>query len=120
MQVTEERPPIVSVQGLGRPALRAARRIGRAISGLLGRRFLGKPVGVWLLWVVVLGILAFCPGVMSDPGMWPYLVDPELLALVVVMGVQYSQREITVWRVQALDRWQRRPWRRAKQNNGEV
>jgi hypothetical protein len=30
--------------------------------------------------------LAACPLLLSDPGMWPLLADPELLALVVIGG----------------------------------
>jgi hypothetical protein len=36
---------------------------------------------------------------LSDPAMWPYLVDPELLALVVVVGARYSRVELTLARI---------------------
>lgn len=68
---------------------------------LFERRLFGKPLGVWLLWAVAVGVLAACPVIISDPGMWPYLFDPELLALVVVIGVQYTRIELGVLRLHA-------------------
>jgi hypothetical protein len=72
---------------------------------LFEHRVLGKPLGVWLLWAAAVGVLATCPVIISDPGMWPYLLDPELLALVVVVGLQYTRIEIGVLRLQALAWW---------------
>jgi hypothetical protein len=31
--------------------------------------------------------------------MWPYLLDPELLALVVIVGARYSRIELTLARI---------------------
>jgi hypothetical protein len=39
---------------------------------------------------------------LSDPAMWPYLLDPELLALVVIIGFRYAWLEIDLLRVQLL------------------
>ena len=44
-------------------------------------------------------MLAACPMLLSDPGMWPYLLDPELLALVVIVGARYSRIELTLARI---------------------
>ncbi len=77
-----------------------ARRGPMSPRRVLGGRLLGKPLGVWLLWAVAVGVLSACPVIISDPGMWPYLLDPELLALVVVVGVQYTRLELGVLRLQ--------------------
>ena len=76
-----------------------------SIRRLLARRVLGKPLGVWLLWTAAVAVLAGCPVIISDPGMWPYLFDPELLALVVVVGVQYTRLEFGVLCVQVRGWW---------------
>jgi len=39
-----------------------------------------------------------------DPGMWLYLVDPELLALVVIVGIKQAR-----WQVEAVW-WRYRAW----------
>jgi hypothetical protein len=51
---------------------------------------------VWLLWAAALALLATCPMLLSDPGMWPYLFDPELLAFVIVVGAQFARLELGV------------------------
>lgn len=81
-------------------------------------RILGKPLGVWLLWAAAVGVLAACPMIISDPGMWPYLLDPELLALVVVVGVQYTRLEIGVLRLHAQAWWAARRRRRKPTHSG--
>ena len=80
----------------------SARQLARR---LFEQRVLGKPLIVWLLWAAAVGVLAACPFMLSDPGMWPYLLDPELLALVVVVGVQYTRLEIGVLCMQARAWW---------------
>lgn len=72
---------------------------------MFDRRVFGKPLGLWLLWGVAVGVLAACPVIISDPGMWPYLLDPELLALVVVVGAQYTRLELGVLRLQVCGWW---------------
>jgi hypothetical protein len=69
------------------------------------KRLFGLPVGVWLLWAAAVTVLACCPVIVSDPGMWPYLFDPELLALVVVVGVRYSRLEAGVLWLRARTWW---------------
>jgi hypothetical protein len=49
---------------------------------------------------------------LSDPGMWPYLLDPELLALVVIAGVRYSRIELILAGIR-LERLMRRFWGRS-------
>jgi hypothetical protein len=80
-------------------------RVAQTARRLVGRHVLGKPLGVWLLWAIAVGILACCPVIISDPGMWPYLLDPELLALVVLIGVQHTRLEIGVLGLQARSWW---------------
>jgi len=74
-------------------------------SALWRRRILGHPGYVWLLWAVAATVLATCPMMLSDPGLWPYLLDPELLALVVVIGLQYTCLQLSWWRWRLLARW---------------
>ena len=73
---------------------------------LVERRVLGQRLGTWLLWAVAVAVLSACPVIISDPGMWPYLLDPELLALVVVVGLQYTRLELGVLRLQLRAWWQ--------------
>lgn len=63
---------------------------------LLQRRVFRLPLYVWLLWAVAAAVLAACPLLLSDPGMWPYLLDPELLALLVIVGAQYTRIEFVL------------------------
>ena len=58
--------------------------IRRALQRRIGRH----PVWVWLLWAAATLALASSPIVFSDPGMWPFVFDPELLALLVIVCVR--------------------------------
>jgi hypothetical protein len=80
----------------------------RPLAALLNRPLFGKPLFVWLLWAAAVAVLAGCPVIISDPGMWPYLLDPELLALVVIVGAQYTRLEAGVLKLQAQAWWRRR------------
>lgn len=82
----------------------------QATRRLFAHRILGKPLGVWLLWAAAVAVVAASPVIISDPGIWPYLVDPELLALVVVVGVQYTRREIGTLRLHVQAWWAARRW----------
>lgn len=77
------------------------------LARLLCRPIIGRPTYVWLLWAAAAGALALCPMMLSDPGMWPYLIDPELLALIVIMGAQVARLEVGVLRVRLADLAQR-------------
>jgi hypothetical protein len=79
-----------------------------AVRGVLSRRIFGKTLGAWLLWAVAISVLVSCPAMISDPGMWPYLLDPELLMLVVVVGAQYTRLEFGVFRLQVRAWWRHR------------
>ncbi len=74
----------------------------------LCRTVLGHPLYVWLLWAAGAAVLATCPLMLSEPAMWFYLADPELLALVVIVGVRYSRSEIAV--LSARTRMELRRW----------
>ncbi|HEY7047891.1 MAG TPA: hypothetical protein VH373_11770 [Jatrophihabitantaceae bacterium] len=65
----------------------------------LRRPFLGHPRWVWLLWAGAAAVLAACPMMLSDPAMWMYLLDPELLALLVIVGFQYTRWEAGLLRL---------------------
>ncbi len=54
----------------------------------------GLPVWIWLLWAAGAVFLACSPMLLADPAMWMYLLDPELLALLVIVGLQQSQYQI--------------------------
>ena len=77
----------------------------RTASRLLERRVFGQRLGTWLLWAAAVAVLSACPVIISDPGVWPYLLDPELLALVVVVGLQYTRLELGVLRLQLCAWW---------------
>lgn len=65
---------------------------------LVRRRLWGHPIYIWVLWAIAAGVLAACPMMLSDPAMWAYLLDPELLALMVIIGVRYTRWEIELLR----------------------
>ena len=54
------------------------------------------PTHVWVLWAAAGLVLISCPMLLSEPAMWVYLLDPELLALVVIVGLQYTRLEVGV------------------------
>ena len=58
------------------------------------RHLAGLPVWIWLLWAAGAVFLACSPMLLTDPAMWMYLLDPELLALLVIVGLQQSQYQI--------------------------
>jgi hypothetical protein len=61
----------------------------------------------WLSYGAALVVIASCPMLISDPAMWAYILDPELLALVVVVGIQFARLQFGVWLLQ-LRGWPRR------------
>ncbi len=64
-----------------------------------GRRLVRRcraPWLIWLSWLLAVAVIATCPALLSDPGMWAYLLDPELLALVIVVGFQLARLELGV------------------------
>jgi hypothetical protein len=73
----------------------------RPTDALLSRRLGRFPLHVWLLWLVAVIVLISCPMLLCEPAMWCYLLDPELLALVVVIGARYTrlQLDLVRWRV---------------------
>ncbi len=69
---------------------------------LLRRRLWRHPIYVWVLWAAAALVLAACPMMLSDPAMWPYLLDPELLALVVVIGARFTMLQIELLRARVM------------------
>ena len=57
------------------------------------------PRYVWLLWAIAVLVLASCPLALSDPAIWFYVLDPELLAMFVVIGAQYAGIELGLARL---------------------
>ena len=70
-----------------------------SVGAWLRSSFLRHPRWVWLLWAGAAVVLAACPMMLSDPAMWMYLLDPELLALLVIVGFEYTRWEAGVLRL---------------------
>jgi hypothetical protein len=88
-----------------------ARKLRDRLCAALSRPLLGHSRYVWLLWGVSVAVLAACPMMLSDPGMWPLVLDPELLALIVIVGAHYSTLQLSLLRLRwlgALRRLRRR------------
>jgi hypothetical protein len=64
---------------------RARRPVDRLVTAARAR-----PPWMWALWGVALAVVLVCPAVLADPALWFYLVDPELLALMILVGVQMA------------------------------
>jgi hypothetical protein len=56
-----------------------------------------RSIVVLLLWAAAVVILVACPMMLTEPVMWAYLLDPELLALLVVVGIRYTGLEIALF-----------------------
>ncbi|MGX7678802.1 hypothetical protein ACSMXN_07875 [Jatrophihabitans sp. DSM 45814] len=54
----------------------------------------GHPVYVWLLWGSAAIVMLTCPMLLADPVMLALALDPELLALIVVVGARYSHLQL--------------------------
>jgi hypothetical protein len=68
---------------------------------------LSRPIGphplwVWLLWAAVVAAFAASPMLLADPAMWFYVLDPELLALLAVVGWQMGRLQLGVVRLQLM------------------
>lgn len=61
-----------------------------AVRRLLRRRLLGRPLWVWSLWLLGALVVVATPMALTEPGMWSYLLDPELVALMVAVGLRYT------------------------------
>ena len=84
------------------------------IISVLSRRFARLPLYVWLLWAAAALLLAACPMLLSDPALWVYLLDPEVLALIVIIGVQYTRWEAGLLCRRVRDRLRRTAHRTAR------
>jgi hypothetical protein len=42
---------------------------------------------VWLLWALAAALLVLTPFALVDPAGWAFLVDPELAAIVALLGI---------------------------------
>jgi hypothetical protein len=52
---------------------------------------------VWALWSLTLVVVIAFPALLSDPAMWFYLLDPELLALMIIVGTQMAWPYFGAW-----------------------
>ena len=66
---------------------------------VLSIRLAGHPLYAWLLWAAAALMLASSPVLLSDPALWRFLVDPELLVLMVIVGAQYARLAIGMLRL---------------------
>jgi hypothetical protein len=79
-----------------------------AVRSVLSRPFARQPLYIWLVWAAAAIVLASCPMLLSDPAMWFYLLDPELLAVIVIIGLRYTRLELSLLSAQI----GARPWAR--------
>lgn len=54
------------------------------------------PPHVWLLWGLAILALSSCPILFSDPQLWPFLLDPELVALLVIVFIRQGRFQVEV------------------------
>jgi hypothetical protein len=56
---------------------------------LVGLRLIGRrhSARVWLLWALAAVVLVLTPFALLDPAAWLFLVDPELAAIVALLGL---------------------------------
>ncbi len=87
----------------------AVREISRVVATGLGRKVLGHPLYIWLIWAAAVLVLAASPMILSDPVLWFSVFDPELLALIVIVGIRYTGWEIGVLWLRIRDLLGRRP-----------
>jgi hypothetical protein len=88
---------VVRLRALGMPAAlhaATARLAGPAVRAADSPRT--RSIVVLLLWGAAALILIACPMMLTEPVMWAYLLDPELLALLVVVGIRYTGLEIAL------------------------
>lgn len=83
-------------------------------AAVLRRLVRARPLHVWLLWAGGAAVMIGCPMLLSDPVMWPYLLDPELLALIVVVGARYTLLQADLVRARIADGVRRRRYRAAR------
>jgi hypothetical protein len=51
-------------------------------------------LATWVLWLVAAGIIVGTTMMLADPALLIYLLDPELLALLVLVGAQYTRLQM--------------------------
>jgi hypothetical protein len=59
------------------------------VSRLVGTVRAHPPL-VWALWGLTVVVVVAFPALLSDPALWMYLLDPELLALIIIIGLQMA------------------------------
>jgi hypothetical protein len=69
----------------------------------LRRTVAGHPLYLWIIWLgVFLGVLC-SPMLSADPAVCFYLLDPELLVLMLLIGMQHSRLQIALIRARIQD-----------------
>jgi hypothetical protein len=51
---------------------------------------------VWIIWAIGVLVLVATPYALSDPTLWIFVFDPELLALATVVGVALLRESLSI------------------------
>lgn len=51
---------------------------------------------VWILWAIGVLVLVATPYALSDPALWIFVFDPELLALAMLVGVALLRESLSI------------------------
>ena len=51
---------------------------------------------VWVLWAIGVVVLVLTPYALSDPALWIFVFDPELLALFTLVGVALLRESLSL------------------------
>jgi hypothetical protein len=51
---------------------------------------------VWIIWAIGVLVLVATPHALSDPTLWIFVFDPELLALATVVGVALLRESLSI------------------------
>ena len=59
------------------------------------------------MWLAAVLVVAAVPGLLSDPALWTWLADPELVVLFVVVAVRYAPGQVQLVRAMCVHRFRR-------------
>jgi hypothetical protein len=51
---------------------------------------------VWIIWAIGVLVLVATPYALSDPTLWLFVLDPELLALATLVGVALLRESLSI------------------------
>jgi hypothetical protein len=49
---------------------------------------------IWILWAIGVVVLVLTPYALSDPALWIFVLDPELLALFMLVGLALARESL--------------------------